>query len=211
MAPRVTAAVVTAVLVFLAGSLAIPDLRTFSIGDLLQVVAVSLALLGLIYELLWRPEIRTRDDGAVLVNPFRTVFVPWSLLQGTDLTWGLRLITTDGPYRGWAASGGPGAGQSWSTGLHIEGDYSSGLGFPTSMDSGSSPTLRNVLQGTPGGPLSGAAQAKVVVDDGWQAWQGRLPTRSSAQNPPTVARRWHWRIIIVIIGCAVAAFIASVL
>lgn len=65
---RLAGALVTAMIGVLAGTTATADLAEHRTRDLVQVVAVSVALVASVFELTWRPAVKVTKDGAVLVN-----------------------------------------------------------------------------------------------------------------------------------------------
>ena len=209
---RLVGALVTVMIGVLASTVAAADLTEHRTRDLIRAAAVSVALVATVYELAWRPAVRVTADGAVLVNPFRTVVVPWPALAGTDIAWRLRLITADSRHSSWAALGGPGVGGAWSTGRQVVGDQPGGpgpggLGFPGGMGYRATPALRGVLDGEPAATLSGAAQAKLLVDRAWQAWQGG--PHGPVPPTPAVVRSWHWRTIALIATTAAVAVLTG--
>lgn len=44
----------------------------------------------------WRPALHLTDDGLQVVNPFRTVEVPWGAVEEVDGRYGVRLVLADG-------------------------------------------------------------------------------------------------------------------
>lgn len=50
----------------------------------------------LAWAMLWRPLVEVADGGVTVVNPLRTVHVPWPALVGVDTRWSLTLHTTGG-------------------------------------------------------------------------------------------------------------------
>lgn len=52
-----------------------------------------------------RPMIQVDDDGVTLVNPLRTVVVPWAALIAVHTQFALTLRTPNGKYAAWAAPG----------------------------------------------------------------------------------------------------------
>jgi len=57
---------------------------------------------GTCWALFWRPELIVDDGLITLVNPFRTVELPWPSIQRVDTKWALTLYTAYGTYAAWA-------------------------------------------------------------------------------------------------------------
>lgn len=58
---------------------------------------------GACWALFWRPKVTVSDGGVQLVNPLRTVDLPWPSIQLIDTKWALALRTSYGTYTAWAA------------------------------------------------------------------------------------------------------------
>ena len=58
---------------------------------------------GTCWALFWRPEVAVDDGGVQLVNPLRTVDLPWPAIHAVDTKWALTLDTAYGRFTGWAA------------------------------------------------------------------------------------------------------------
>lgn len=75
--------------------------------------AGGVALVGVVgYVAYWRPHVRVDDDGVEVVNPFRSVSVPWSDLRLVDGRYGLRLHTDAGTFDAWATPAPSGMGRA---------------------------------------------------------------------------------------------------
>jgi hypothetical protein len=57
----------------------------------------------------WYPRVEIDDDEVRLVNPLRTIAVPWPALVNVTTQYAMTLVTPHAQYRAWAAPG-PGAG-----------------------------------------------------------------------------------------------------
>lgn len=96
----VGAAAVALGVVLMAGLLlALPE-----IGPLVRwgAPACLLALFGV--AVFWHPYVEVSDGGVVLVNPARTVILPWPAVEAVDGRLGLQLTTPWGTYAGWAVT-----------------------------------------------------------------------------------------------------------
>lgn len=81
--------------------------RGFEDGPVAVLRALPLAIaLGLLAWLVfWHPRVDVTGDGVTLVNPLRTVTVPWAALINVETQYSLTLVTPTGRYRAWAAPG----------------------------------------------------------------------------------------------------------
>ncbi|WP_456823242.1 PH domain-containing protein [Cellulomonas sp. P5_E12] len=81
--------------------------RGFEDGATAVLRALPLAFgLGLLAWLVfWRPRVDVAHEGVTLVNPLRTVRVPWAALIHVETQYSLTLVTPTGRYRAWAAPG----------------------------------------------------------------------------------------------------------
>ena len=73
----------------------------------------------LAWAVLWRPLVEVSDGGVLLVNPWRTVHVPWPALREVDEKWSLTVRTTDG--RAFTAYAAPAPGAVGSDRLGLSG------------------------------------------------------------------------------------------
>ncbi len=73
--------------------------------------ALSLVVLGLlslgVYALAWRPELVIDEQAVTLVNPLRTVRVPWRAVSSVGGRWSLEIRTQGGTYAAWASGPRP--------------------------------------------------------------------------------------------------------
>jgi len=74
-------------------------------GAVLRALPLALGLGLLAWLAFWHPRVEVTDDGVVLVNPFRTITVPWAALIHVETQYSLTLVTPAGRYRAWAAPG----------------------------------------------------------------------------------------------------------
>lgn len=88
IAAAVAACCVTALVVVATGGHgASTQLTTLGIAGLVAALA---------WTAYWRPEVEVSDGGVRVVNPWRTVHVPWPALDTVSDRWSLTLTTTDG-------------------------------------------------------------------------------------------------------------------
>ena len=72
----------------------------------LRALPLALGFLGLLAWLLfWHPRVDVTDEGVTLVNPLRTIRVPWAALINVETQYALTLVTPDGRHRAWARTG----------------------------------------------------------------------------------------------------------
>src|SRR5689334_24028719 len=74
------------------------------------LVAVAALLWGvvlteLVVEVFLRPRVTTTREGVVLVNPFRTVVVPWEEVRGVETELALQIVVDGGRHSSFAATG----------------------------------------------------------------------------------------------------------
>src|SRR3954468_22850381 len=74
------------------------------------LVAVAAFLWGvvlteLVVEVFLRPRVTTTREGVVLVNPFRTVAVPWEEVRGVETELALQIVVDGGRHSSFAATG----------------------------------------------------------------------------------------------------------
>ncbi len=72
-------------------------------GAALRGLPWLLLFAGTCWALFWRPAVIVEDGGVRLVNPFRTIDLPWPSILAVDTKWALTLITVYGRFTGWAA------------------------------------------------------------------------------------------------------------
>src|SRR5690606_6284520 len=65
---------------------------------LLRTATVAAFVTALAWAVYWRPEVEVSDGGIRVVNPFRTIHVPWPALGTVTDRWSLTLTTTDGRH-----------------------------------------------------------------------------------------------------------------
>ncbi|MFC7404982.1 PH domain-containing protein [Georgenia alba] len=71
-------------------------------AELAAYGAVPVAAAALVWAVFWEPHVTVDRDGVCLANVWRTIRVPWSLLESVDTRWGLRLHTSGKRYSSWA-------------------------------------------------------------------------------------------------------------
>ncbi|HYY11090.1 MAG TPA: hypothetical protein VE781_09130 [Kineosporiaceae bacterium] len=166
--------------------------------DLLWASAIT----AVVVEVFLRPRVATLDDGVLLVNPYRSVVVPWGLLTEVDAHLSLQLVTPARRFTSWAASG------SRPTRRRRRRDRSEPA---PSAGQDQGPNLAELLRTNKLSTLSGALQCKLFLDEAWQAWRTSPQRRGEAPPQGTPTLRWHWPSIAVGGALAVAVLVGSLL
>jgi len=164
------------------------------------LLAAAAALWGglaaaLIVEVFLRPAVATTGEGIVLVNPFRTVVVPWSQVRGVETELALQILTDAGRHTSWAATGNRSA---WVRGRRQRADYV--LGAPWGMGGGS-PSTAELLRTGGARSITPPMECKIFIDAGFQAWQGSREKPAGAGAPRAT---WHRRWLLAVAAIAVA-------
>jgi hypothetical protein len=76
--------------------------------ELLRALPWLALVVGACWALFWRPCVVVDDGGVHIVNPLRTIDLPWPSIVAVDTKWALKLVTAYGSYTAWAAPA-PGA------------------------------------------------------------------------------------------------------
>ncbi|MGN8246841.1 PH domain-containing protein [Cellulomonas soli] len=84
-------------------------------GGLLRALPWAVAVMVLAWMVFWLPRVDVDDQGVLVVNPLRTVRVPWGALIDVRTRYSLTLVTPTGQVRAWAAPG-PGRHELASSG-----------------------------------------------------------------------------------------------
>ncbi len=67
-----------------------------------SVIGLAVAGAALAWVLIWRPKVTLDADGLQLVNPVRTVDIPWQRVRRVGSRWTLEVETEKGMQRAWA-------------------------------------------------------------------------------------------------------------
>ncbi|CAL8898819.1 DUF2581 domain-containing protein [Kocuria varians] len=141
-------------------------------------VCGALALASLGYGLYWRPRLEVHDREVRLVNPLRTVSVPWERIVDVTTRFAVTLVTADGRYSSFALPSA-GAGASFRAGADAV-----NRNHPIARPDGS------VRVGDLTSTASGAAAHRVRSE-----WQRRIETGeidvfADRGEPAAVRTRW---------------------
>jgi hypothetical protein len=149
-------------------------------GQWLQALAAALwaVLLGmLVVEVFLRPAVSTTPEGVVLVNPFRTVVVPWAAVRGVETEYALQILTVGRSRASWAATGRRGPSRL------LRGQRASDQVGPPSMAA----LIRG--SGSPDG-IAPPAECKMFIEAGLGQWResiARAAASARAAEPGAVA------------------------
>ena len=69
----------------------------------LRAAPVLALAAGACWALFWRPAIEVDDGGVRVVNPLRTIDLPWPSILAVDTKFALTLVSAYGRYTAWAA------------------------------------------------------------------------------------------------------------
>ena len=175
--------------------------------------AVAAALWGglitaLIVELFLRPAVSTTQEGVVLVNPFRTVVVPWEAVRSVETELALQIITDRGRHTSWAATGKRSnsalARALWGAGRRAPVDVEAEPGRTAG------PSMAELARsGALARGVTGPVECKLFIEEGLANWRLATvwapTTTDTGQGGPQHARvEWHrWSIV----SMAVAALV----
>lgn len=174
----------------------------------LATVLWGVVLTELVVEVFLRPRVTTTAYGVVLVNPFRTVVVPWEEVRGVETDLALQIVVDGGRHTSFAATGNRRAS------LNARGGRP-GLRRPGPPVG--EPSLDQLLKaGAAAGAITPPVECKLFIDAGLNEWRertGRPLTRTLDEewaaldrpdgDPPAVID-WHRRWIL---GFAIPAVI----
>jgi hypothetical protein len=177
-------------------------------GAWLAAVAAALwgiILAALIIEAFLRPAVSTTGEGVVLVNPFRTVVVPWGAVRDVETELALQIITDQGRHTSWAATGKRSnsalARALWGAGRSHAGDAA-----PPSGRSAAPSVAELVRSGALARGITGPVECKLFIEEGlsdWRVAMARAPGVETAAGEPDDARiEWHWRWMVSLAMCA---------
>lgn len=95
--------VLAAVVIGVCGLIAVGSLTSEGLAAVLTVWPWMGLVAGATWALYWNPRVVVSDGGVDVVNPFRTIAVPWPTIDDIDTRWALTIVTTFGSFRAWAA------------------------------------------------------------------------------------------------------------
>jgi Bacterial PH domain len=169
-------------------------------GHWLVVAAAALwgiLIATLIVEVFLRPEVSTTAIGVVLVNPFRTVVIPWAAVRGVETELALQILTERGRHTSWAATGkrntalrARGLRGASRAGSLVAGATASGRTGP--------PSVTELLRsGASRGGITAPVECMLFIETGLSEW--RMGTaKAGGASPGDDAPRveWHRRSMV---------------
>jgi len=176
------------------------------VGNGHRLAAVAAVLWGVlaalaIVEVFLRPAVATTAEGIVLVNPFRTVVVPWARVRGVETELALQIITDRGRHTSWAATGSRKA--SIRNRRHrtkqLAGAAQGAIGSPHAMD---------VLRPSDVRSMTPPLECRIFIDAGYQAWQ---MDRNKPADPGVLRVTWHrpWLLAVAALAVGLVAVTAA--
>jgi len=141
------------------------------------LVAVAAFLWGVVLtevvaEVFLRPRVTTTREGVVLVNPFRTVAVPWEELRGVETELALQIVVDGGRHSSFAATG------------KRAGSNARGRRRPAP---GSQPSLDQQLKaGVAAGEIPPPVECRLFIDQGMNEWR----ERTGRPRSQTLQEQW---------------------
>lgn len=159
-------------------------------GAALRLLPGTIGLGVLAWLVFWHPAVTVDDDGVTLVNPLRTIRVPWAALIQVQTQYALTLHTPQGRFRSWAAPG-PGRHQVVTS---VDGDL---VGLPRgSFDARGSVAIGDL-------PSAPSGQVAAVIRRRWAhlAEHGLLELGVADDTP--VRRTWNAPATVLLGVCAV--------
>ncbi len=162
----------------------------------LRALPVALGLGLLAWLVFWHPRVDVTDAGVTLVNPLRTVHVPWAALIQVETQYSLSLVTPGGRYRAWAAPG-PGRHQVVTAGN----DQLAGMPR-TARDARGSVAIGDL-------PSAPSGQVAALVRRRWEhlVEDERLPIGVADETP--VITRWNLPAIALLAVAAVGVLVVA--
>ncbi|MCZ2404510.1 PH domain-containing protein [Paenarthrobacter sp. Z7-10] len=158
-------------------------------------LALTVAFAG--YWLFWLPKVKIDDDGVTLVNPVRTIRVPWAALITVDTKFALRLVTPHGSFTAWAAPAPGVMGSYRAKPADVQGLPGSTYGPAGSMRPGD---LRN----------SDSGAAAYLVRTRWSGMveAGRIDVELTENAAINIDRHW---LLLGIAGVLALAVVLTIL
>jgi len=166
------------------------------LGGLLRSAPWALGAGYLAWLVFWRPRVQVAEDAVVVVNPFRTVRVPWAALVDVSTQYALTLVTPHLRVRAWAAPG-PGRHKAFTA----TPDELSGLPN-SSFDS-----QRSVRVGDLRGSASGTAGE--LIRSRWQHLVETEALELGVADSTPVESRWDQTALAVLAACVVLGVAAQ--
>ena len=169
------------------------------VGEVLVMMPWLLLVSGAVWTMFWNPRVVVDDGGVHLVNPLRTIDVPWPAIQNVDTKWALTLITTYGRFTAWAAPAPGGLATARKM---------------TRTDREAIPSSARDAQGAirPGDlPETASGSAALIIRNRWEELRDAGWLDDPILEHERVPVRWHWLTIVIgaalVVACAVPALV----
>jgi hypothetical protein len=167
------------------------------------LIAVAALLWGLVIgeliaEAFLRPRVTTTAEGVELVNPFRTVVVPWEEIRGVDTDLALQIVVDGGRHTSFAATGNRRASAK-ARGL-----------IGRRSDVPGQPSLEQLVKA---GRITPPVECKLLIDTGMAAWrEGRARPSSEAGEVSAhpVRVTWHRGTIVALVVSVLVLVVVTV-
>lgn len=160
------------------------------------VPCAFVALFG--WEVLWHPQLRVDDDGVLLTNALRSVWVPWPALVHIDTKYALTLYTPGRRYAAWVAPA-PGRGATFRA-SRAGGDIA-----PRAVPLENGGARPGDLLGTDSG------EAAQLVRDRWSRLRDAGLIEAGVADTTEVRVRWHVAADAGLVVLAAASVVAVLL
>jgi hypothetical protein len=165
-------------------------------GAAFRAVPYAAAAGVLAWVLCWHPRVDVREDGVRVVNPWRTITVPWEALVLVTTRYALTLVTPHGRYSAWAA---PAPGRH---SVFLAGDNDL-RGLPRgTFDSRRAVGLGDL-------PSSGSGGAAALVRARWERLVETEALETGIADITPVTVRWHTTTVVVVVGLLIAGAIVQ--
>ena len=161
--------------------------RPSQLAYLVPLACVNL----LVWESLWRPLLTITNDGVEVINPFRSIHIPWNALVNVDTKFALTLFTPGRKFEVWVA---PSPGRSFG--------YRSAAVADREIRRSSPHSSSTVRPGDLVTSESGAAAS--LVRSRWELLQTSGLIEAGIAHEVAVTVSWHWPVIsaLMILGAA---------
>lgn len=107
--PTIVRTTSSTVLFFVIAGLCVIGLGSIVVGDFtargMAVAGIPIAIITVVYALYRFPRVELRHKEIALINPMKSVRIPWNLVDGFDIHFGLGVRTHEKVYSSWPLAG----------------------------------------------------------------------------------------------------------
>jgi hypothetical protein len=135
----------------------------------------GVVLTELVGEVFLRPRVTTTREGIVLVNPFRTVVVPWEEVRGVETELALQIVVDGGRHSSFAA-----------TGTRRGSRTARGGGRPGPTPGGEPSPDQLLRAEVAAGAITPPVECKLFIDAGMNEWR----ERTGRPRTQTLEEQW---------------------